>query len=217
MVSQTNTVIVDLGTGNLRSVSNAVEFVSNTAVLISDKPDDIRSADHLILPGQGAMGTWMDRLCQNQQLNDAVMNRLNDGPVLGICLGLQALYEKSEENEGVKGLGMLGGKVRHFSSAESNQSAPSLKIPHMGWNQVSQTKDHPVWHGIVDQQRFYFVHSYFAETINADNVVGETEYGVKFTAAAASKNIFATQFHPEKSQQPGLQLIKNFLNWNGAN
>jgi len=252
-------VIVDLGTGNLRSVSQAAAHVAgrgaNTdSVCISAEPRVIASAAHLILPGQGALGAWIDRLNAHTELRQAVLGRLRDGPVLGICLGLQALYARSEEGGGLPGLGLLDGTVKHFAAAHANrQSAnggdgdgdgdgggdnnagdngaggvdtvdaadaaaktPRLKIPHMGWNRVRRVREHPLWHGIEDGARFYFVHSYFADAGARDEVAGEADYGVTFTAAAARANLFATQFHPEKSQQAGLRLLHNFVNWNGA-
>ena len=212
-------VIVDLGTGNLRSVSKAVEYVSAGArVGISADPAVIAAAGHLILPGQGAIGAWHSQLNEDSALHSAVIGRLRQGPVLGICLGLEALYTRSEENGGTPGLGLFAGTVRHFAGAEghSTGSRGSLKIPHIGWNRVRHSRAHPLWHGIDDQQRFYFVHSYFVDSAERAEVVGECEYGGIFTAAAARDNLFATQFHPEKSQQAGLQLLKNFVNWNGA-
>jgi len=220
----TKIVIADLGTGNLRSVSKALTFVSSDAdVSISADTNAIEGAEYLVLPGQGAIGTWFNQLNFNTQLKTAVQNRLADGPVLGICLGLQALYDDSEENGGTRGLGLLAGRVKHFSSHPDHgtqgpgcEPGTKLKIPHMGWNQVNQCTDHPLWHGIDDNERFYFVHSYYVESENRNQVMGECEYGNNFTAAAGSKNIFATQFHPEKSQRPGLQLLKNFIHWNGV-
>lgn len=238
-------VIVDLGTGNLRSVSQAVAHVSgaNTSgggVRISAEPPVIAAASHLILPGQGALGAWIERLNAHAELRRAVLGRLRHGPVLGICLGLQALYAHSEENGGLPGLGLLKGTVRHFAGAhrrarpdggDSGGADPAdstnparggngqnarLKIPHMGWNRVRHTREHPLWHGIADRSRFYFVHSYFVHAAAPDEVAGECEYGLPFTAAAARGNLFATQFHPEKSQQAGLRLLHNFVNWNGT-
>lgn len=239
-------VIVDLGTGNLRSVSRAAAHVAgggNGAVCISAEPRVIASAAHLILPGQGALGAWIARLNAAPDLRAAVLARLRAGPVLGICLGLQALYARSEEGGGLPGLGLLQGTVKHFTGAHrrmnggdddgdggdlannaaadvdtgesNNANPPRLKIPHMGWNRVRRVRDHPLWHGIDDGARFYFVHSYFVAAGARDEVAAEADYGVTFTAAAARANLFATQFHPEKSQQAGLQLLHNFINWNG--
>lgn len=212
-------VIANLGTGNLHSVRKAVEYVSAVSVSVSAAPPTIAQAAHLILPGQGAMGAWVNQLEQNADLRQAIWARLADGPVLGICVGMQALFERSDENGGVDGLGILPGVVRHFACAHQQIQAADtrLKIPHMGWNQVAQKTEHPLWHGIEDQARFYFVHSYFASAANSADVVGECAYGNTFTAAVARNNIFATQFHPEKSQQAGLRLIQNFINWNGVN
>ena len=212
-------VIVNLGTGNLRSVYRAFEYAGGKGwVEISADPETIRSAERLVLPGQGAMGTWMRQLNRDSRLRAAVGDRLKEGPVLGICLGLQALFDYTEEDGGLDGFAIMPGQVRHFSHVHESRDrdVPHLKVPHMGWNNVSQRNEHPLWHQIKDQERFYFVHSYYADAADPATVAGECEYGNTFTAAAAHENIFATQFHPEKSQQPGLQLIKNFINWNGA-
>ena len=211
-------VIADLGTGNLRSVSKAVCHVSpQSQVVVSSQPEVIVSAGHLILPGQGAVGTWFDQLNSNSALRDAVMYRLQHGPVLGICLGLQALYSFSSENGGVPGLGILSGKVRHFSeNCEDREMKFVGKIPHMGWNRVSHKKAHPLWRDIDDGERFYFVHSYYVHSDEPGQVMGQCDYGFTFTAAAAKSNIFAVQFHPEKSQHAGLILLRNFINWNGV-
>lgn len=215
----TKIVIADLGTGNLRSVSKALAFVSSdTDVSITAQADAIESADYLVLPGQGAIGTWFDQLNSNLALKNAIAKRLSDGPVLGICLGLQALYDHSEEQDGTQALGILSGSVKHFSTHPKHQMAQAekLKIPHIGWNQVSKCADHPLWHGINDNERFYFVHSYYVASDIKNQVMGECQYGNRFTAAAGLGNIFATQFHPEKSQHAGLQMLKNFVNWNGG-
>ncbi|MGI9318457.1 MAG: imidazole glycerol phosphate synthase subunit HisH [bacterium] len=214
-------VIVNLGTGNLRSVSKAVEYVHGNVARVTSDPSIIRDADYLILPGQGAIGTWIDQLTLDPDLQRAVTTRLNDGPVLGICLGLQALFEHSDESGGIDGLGIFHGNVKHFAnnhrytSQSVEKSRRKLKIPHMGWNQVYQVGEHPLWQGIADGERFYFVHSYYVEIANQSDEMGQCTYGNPFTAAAAHDNIFATQFHPEKSQRAGLQLLKNFINWNG--
>ncbi len=204
-------VIIDLDAGNLRSVQKAVEHVSTASVCVTADPGVISSADHLILPGQSALGTWMSRLNADLELRTAVNGRLQQGPVLGICLGLQGLYSHSEENSGTLGFGILRGKVRHFSKI---RSGTRFVIPHMGWNQVRHTRAHPLWSGIDNQQSFYFANSYFVEG-ESDEVVGEYEYGSWCAAAVAKNNLFATQFHPEKSGEAGLQLLQNFVNWNG--
>lgn len=212
-------VIVNLGTGNLRSVYRAFEFAGGKGdVTISADPEIIRDAERLVLPGQGAIGTWMGQLRRDSRLKGAVMERLSQGPVLGICLGLQALLDQSEENGGQQGLGVIPGEVRHFSPTHqaAGHGNLGLKIPHMGWNKVNQKIDHPLWHNIQDDERFYFVHSYYADASDQSTVVGESTFGNTFTCAVARDNLFATQFHPEKSQQAGLQLIKNFIHWNGV-
>ena len=224
-------VIVDLGTGNLRSVSKAAEHVSGDGarVCVTAEPKVIAAAEHLILPGQGALGAWIEQLNASAELRAAVLGRLRQGPALGICLGLEALYTHSEENGGLPGLGLFQGEVRHFAGAHRRAgnggggdngggNANPLKIPHIGWNRVRHTREHPLWHRIADCQRFYFVHSYFVDSGEGagTEVVGECDYGVTFTAAAARGNLFATQFHPEKSQRAGLQLLHNFVNWNGV-
>lgn len=223
-----NIVIVDLGTGNLRSVHKAVEYVAtDCSVCVSSEPSVIAGAGHLILPGQGALGQWIRQLNADGTLRAAVLGRLQRGPVLGICLGLQALYAHSEENGGTAGLGLLKGTVRHFADkqrgvnpnnrlSENSPSALLGKIPHMGWNRVRQCQPHPLWYGIDDQQRFYFANSYFVDSEQDSEVVGECEYGGVFTAAAARDNLFAVQFHPEKSAHAGLQLLRNFVGWDGG-
>ncbi len=208
-------VIVNLGTGNLRSVRKALEHVGAGDVRVSAEPADIRNAGYLVLPGQGAIGTWMHQLDTRPALAEAVRARLADGPVLGICLGLQALYRHSEENGGTGCLGVLDGEVKHFDSREGSPVG-RRKIPHMGWNQVRQEMNHPLWKDIDNDRRFYFVHSYYADSADSADLAGSCEYGNRFTAAAARDNIFATQFHPEKSQRDGLQLLHNFIHWNGV-
>ncbi len=214
-------VVVDLGTGNLRSVTKAVNAVSpNSEVRVSAEPSVIADADQMILPGQGAIGTWLKQLKPGSELRQAVMSALDEKPVLGICLGLQALYRYSSENSGQKGFGLISGTVRHFSEAgdEFGQKPDQgmRKVPHMGWNRVKQTNAHPLWNSISDGERFYFVHSYYVDSQDSDQVSGQTEYGITFTSAAARGNLFAVQFHPEKSQHAGLTLLKNFTRWNGS-
>lgn len=208
-------VIVDLGTGNLRSVAKAMEHVApGREVLIGHALAQIRAAGRLVLPGQGAIGTWMAQLT-DQPLRAAVLDALSSRPVLGICLGLQALYHHSEENGGTPGLNLLPGQVRRFP-AGLTENGERLKIPHMGWNTVRQTRPHPLWEGIPDNERFYFVHSYYADSGDPAVVAGECAYGLTFTAAAAKENLFAVQFHPEKSQHAGLRLLENFVRWDGT-
>lgn len=209
-------VVVDLGTGNLRSVAKAVEHVApKHKVIISHLPEVIGQAERIVLPGQGAIGTWMKQL-EQEHIREMIDQVLKDKPVLGICLGLQALFESSSEYEESLCLDILPGKVEHFAARlPADQS--HLSIPHMGWNNVLQTQKHPLWEGIKDGARFYFVHSYFAQCSDATYQVGCCNYGIPFTAAAAKDNLFAVQFHPEKSQHDGLRLIENFVHWNPDN
>jgi len=200
--------VIDYGMGNLRSVCKAIEHVAPRAtVQLAADADTIRRADRVVFPGQGAIGGCMAALA-NGGMRAALLDALKTKPFLGLCLGLQALYEHSEEGDGTPGLGILPGRVRRFPAG-----TPHLKIPHMGWNQVRQVIPHPLWNGIGQDARFYFVHSYYAD---APDAAGTTEYAVRFTSAAAHENIFAVQFHPEKSQQPGLRLLENFMTWDGG-
>ncbi|MFC1664292.1 imidazole glycerol phosphate synthase subunit HisH [Pseudomonadota bacterium] len=209
--------VVDLGTGNLHSVAKAIEHVSaDCQVFVTNDANLIEQVDRVVLPGQGAIGSWMAAL-EKAGLKVALREALESKPVLGICLGLQALYPYSEEDGGIQGLDVLNGQVRHFLAAAAKLKASfgALKVPHMGWNNVDQTQEHPLWRGIEDKSRFYFVHSYVVQSSDTSEIVGATNYGVTFTAAAARHNIFAVQFHPEKSQHAGLQLLSNFVAWDG--
>ncbi len=214
-----NTIaIIDYGMGNLHSVSKAFEHVAPEAsVLVTSDPAIIREADRVVLPGVGAM---RDCMAEMKRLGvDALVKEVSvDRPFLGICVGMQALLERSEENGGVDSIGLFPGKVLFYGDELYEEQGPAgrerLKVPHMGWNQVHQKADHPLWSNIPDQSRFYFVHSYYVSAAS-DFVVGETHYGVNIAAAIARDSIFAVQFHPEKSQHSGLQLLKNFAHWSG--
>lgn len=218
--------VIDLGTGNLRSVARALETAAGGGcrVHITESADDVAAADRVVFPGQSAIRSVMDRLRGNGALLDAVLRALEDKPFLGICIGLQALYRYSTEDGGVECLGVLHGEVRHFLEADGTgggsltdpDTGARLKIPHMGWNTVRLDRDHPLWRGIEPDSWFYFVHSYCALPAVADEIYGTTAYGVEFAAAAARENVFAVQFHPEKSQRNGLELLGNFVNWDGA-
>jgi len=214
-----NTVaVIDYGMGNLRSVCKAIEHVSPRArVVLTASPPDIRRADRVVFPGQGAIGGCMAALDSNS-LREVLLDAMKTKPFLGICLGLEALYDFSEEGGGTSCLGLLAGAVKRFPSDKMTDRTTGLplKVPHMGWNQVRQTKPHPLWKGIPQDTRFYFVHSYYAESTDPLQVTGETEYAVRFTSAATRANIFAVQFHPEKSQRSGLQLLDNFMSWDGS-
>lgn len=205
--------VVDYGMGNLRSVSKALEHVAPEAeVLVTSDATAIRAAERVVVPGQGAMPDCMREL-DARGLRAPVIEAARAKPFLGICIGLQMLFDRSEEG-GVAGLGLLAGTVRRF--AEDLRDAASgarLKVPHMGWNEVMQAQTHALWRDIGDGARFYFVHSYYADEADQALASGRTRYGSVFTCAVARDNIFAVQFHPEKSQAAGLQLLRNFVHW----
>ncbi len=214
-----NTIaVIDYGMGNLRSVCKALEHVAPRArVMLTSDSDALVRADRVVFPGQGAIGgciAELDRL----SLRAAILQVMDTKPFLGICLGLQALFDRSEEGGGTDGLGVLPGRVSLFPREQMREPGDNraLKVPHMGWNQVCQVAAHPLWRGIAQGARFYFVHSYYAEAANRGQVMAVTEYGIRFTSAAGRENIFAVQFHPEKSQQAGLRLLENFVSWDGS-
>ncbi|MBS1236241.1 MAG: imidazole glycerol phosphate synthase [Proteobacteria bacterium] len=213
-----NTVaVIDYGMGNLRSVVKAIEHVAPRArVRLTSNAEEVAHAERVVFPGQGAIAGCMTAL-DSCHLRAAVLQAVQTKPFLGICLGLQALYDFSEEGGGVKGLSVLPGRVPRFPPAKMRDAATgqALKVPHMGWNQVQQVKAHPLWKDIPSGTRFYFVHSYYVEAGERADVTGVTEYGLRFTSAAARANIFAVQFHPEKSAQAGLKLLENFMAWDG--
>ena len=207
-------VVVDYGMGNLRSVAQALRAVAPEAnVLISGEVADIQSADRIVLPGQGAMPDCMSSL-RDSGVQEAVLNASRNKPLFGVCVGEQMLIDLSEEGN-TPGLGLLPGKVVRFDLDGQLQADGSrFKVPQMGWNRVQQSRSHALWQDIPDQEYFYFVHSYYAQPDNAEHIVGMTDYGQLFACAVARDNIFATQFHPEKSAHAGLQLYKNFVHWN---
>jgi glutamine amidotransferase len=211
-----NTIaIVDYGMGNLHSIAKAFEHVAGDArVEVSQDPETIRTADRVVFPGVGAVGHCMEEL-QRLGLDEVLREVARSQPLLGVCLGMQAVLERSEESGGTTCLGLFAGEVRHFPRALTDPgTGERLKIPHMGWNQVHQ-HPHPLWKGIAQDSRFYFVHSYYAMPLKAEDTVGTTEYGVRFTSVLARDNLFAVQFHPEKSQAAGLRLLANFVSWDG--
>lgn len=212
----TTVAVIDYGMGNLHSVSKALEKVSdNDTVVVSSDPATIEQADRVVLPGVGAMRDCMAEI-KRLGLIEVIHRCAADKPFLGVCVGMQALLDFSDENDGVECLGILPGKVQRFAADLSDPaSGDRLKVPHMGWNQVHQQIEHPMWTNIAQDERFYFVHSYYAVAGNEQDVAATTSYGIEFTAAVAHGNVFATQFHPEKSQHAGLQLYANFLRWNG--
>ena len=206
--------VVDYGMGNLRSVSKAIEHVAPSAsVLVTSDPGVVSSSDRVVFPGQGAMRDCM-REMDDRGLRPAVLAAARAKPFLGICIGLQMLFQSSEEGE-TAGLGVFPGRVTRFPADKMvDGNGARLKVPHMGWNRVSQTRNHPIWSGIESGTRFYFVHSYCAPGDTPEIVAGQTEYGICFTSAVARDNIFAVQFHPEKSHTAGLRLLANFIQWN---
>ena len=207
--------VIDYGMGNLRSVSKAFEHVAPAAsVVVTADPEVILGAGRVVFPGVGAMGDCMRELAQ-RGLTEVVKQAAASKPFLGICLGMQMLFEHSEEGD-VAGLGILPGRVLRFPAEAMHDNAGNkLKVPHMGWNDVHQVVPHPLWNGIADGARFYFVHSYYVEAGNPDLVSAFTMYPFPFTSAVSSNNIFAVQFHPEKSQAAGLDLLGNFVTWDG--
>ncbi|MGV6827033.1 MAG: imidazole glycerol phosphate synthase subunit HisH [bacterium] len=205
--------VIDYGLGNLRSVSKAVEHVAGDArVVVTDDHQLIADADRIVFPGQGAARDCMAAIGQHH-LNNAVLEAARTKPFLGICMGLQVLLETSEENDGTDLLDLVPGKVVRFPADMPGDSDLPLKIPHMGWSQVDVVGDHPVWSGIESGSRFYFVHSYYVAPEDKSLVAATTDYGVRFTSAIAHENLFAVQFHPEKSAANGLQLLRNFVDW----
>lgn len=206
--------VIDYGMGNLRSVSKALEAVGdNVTVEVTADPTKILAANHVVFPGQGAIGACMAEL-NKLGLTDVIQTVATEKPFLGICIGMQLLLTRSEENEGVDGLNIFSGNVRHFESPIAEDGG-HLKVPHMGWNEVHQATTHPLWHNIEQDSRFYFVHSYFVTPDDSAVTAATTAYPDSFTSAVSKDNIFAVQFHPEKSHHAGLQLLSNFLNWDG--
>jgi imidazole glycerol-phosphate synthase subunit HisH len=210
--------VVDYGMGNLRSVSQAVMHAAvgqGVEVLITQRPEQVRAAERVVLPGQGAMRDCMRELADSG-LRDAVLEAAATKPLMGVCVGMQMLLDHSEEQD-TPGLGLIPGRVRRFRLEGRLQPDGSrYKVPQMGWNRVLQkprAQPHALWAGVPDGSWFYFVHSYFADPVNPGHVAGDSDYGDRFTCAVARDNIFATQFHPEKSAAQGLALYRNFLHW----
>lgn len=208
--------VIDYGMGNLHSAASALEHVGAEKVVVTHDADVIRKADRVVFPGVGAIRDCMSEIrrlhCDNL-LTQALTEQ--HVPVLAICVGLQALMTRSEENGGVDCLNIIEGDVRYFGNPLTDEQGERLKVPHMGWNKVNQTMAHPLWQGIENDERFYFVHSYYVHAKDRSLVAGSLDYGVTADAALARDNLFAVQFHPEKSANAGLRLLKNFLEWNG--
>ena len=207
--------VVDYGMGNLRSVSQAVMHVAaGTAfeVIVTNRPDEVLAAERVVLPGQGAMRDCMREL-KDSGLQDAVLHAAANKPLMGVCVGMQMLLTHSEEQD-TPGLDLFPGTVRRFRlDGRLQPDGSRYKVPQMGWNRVHQSRAHPMWAGVPDDSWFYFVHSYHADPSDASHSAGVTDYGLRFTCALARDNIFATQFHPEKSAEHGLALYRNFLTW----
>ena len=206
--------IIDYGMGNLHSIAKAMEHVAgDTRVFVSSDPDSILAADRVVFPGVGGIGHTMDELSRTG-LGEVALQAAASKPMLCICVGMQALFERSEENDGTDCLGLIKGEVKRFDDALTQADGQRLKVPHMGWNQVQQSA-HPLWQGIPQDSRFYFVHSYRTVPTDKNLCVGTAHYGSDFCCAVARENLFAVQFHPEKSQKAGLALLGNFSRWDG--
>jgi len=206
--------IIDYGMGNLHSIAKAVEHVAQqTRVMISSDPEAILAADRVVFPGVGGIGHTMDELARTG-LGEVARQSVDSKPTLCICVGMQALFDHSEENNGTACLGLVAGKVLRFPENIHVADGSKLKVPHMGWNQVHHNP-HPLWQGIEQDSRFYFVHSYYTDPADKGVQAATSEYGREFCCALARENLFAVQFHPEKSQQAGLKLLLNFSAWDG--
>jgi len=213
-VKKVDIAVVDYGMGNLRSVSKAIEHVApNKAVVVTSDAEIIQSAERVVFPGQGAMPDCIREL-DSRGLRAVVTEATKTKPFLGICIGLQMLFERSEEGD-TAGLGLFAGNVKKFAAEDMHdESGQKLKVPHMGWNQVYQDKPHALWADIADGERFYYVHSYYVAPLRVNIHGAHSDYPKAFTCAIAQDNLFAVQFHPEKSAHAGLQLLSNFVNWN---
>ena len=206
--------VIDYGSGNIHSVTKAIEHAGICRVIVTSDASSIRAADRVVLPGVGAMGDCMQGL-KDRALDSVVLDLISTKPLMAICVGMQILAKYGEESSGVQALGVFPGQITQFSKSMKTKVGASLKVPHMGWNEVIQ-QPHPMWSGIPDRTRFYFVHSYCYADASADCVVGRCEYGPTFAAALARQNVFAVQFHPEKSHDAGIHLYSNFLSWDGT-
>lgn len=207
--------VIDYGMGNLHSIAKALQHSADSAeVLVTADPGAIFQADRVVFPGVGAIKDCMVAL-KRSGLDQVILEVVRSKPLLGICLGQQALLSESEEGGGTECMGVFPGRVVHFEKGMVDADGNALKIPHMGWNCVDQRSQHPLWKNIPDHSRFYFVHSYYVDPLDPACIAATTNYPVPFAAALAHENIFAVQFHPEKSQAAGLQLLKNFIVWDG--
>ena len=208
--------VIDYGMGNLHSVAKALEHVAPSALVsVTSDPQVVENADRVVFPGVGAIRDCMHEI-QRLNIGAVVKKAIQTKPVLAICVGMQALMESSEENSGINCLNIMPGQVKYFGDKLVDSQGNKLKVPHMGWNNVNQSQDHALWHNIDQDSRFYFVHSYYVEAVNNPNVFATCDYGKQFAASVQQGNLFAVQFHPEKSADAGLQLLSNFCQWQGA-
>ncbi|MGO2354100.1 MAG: imidazole glycerol phosphate synthase subunit HisH [Marinomonas foliarum] len=215
-MKKSTVAVIDYGMGNLHSVAKALEHAAdeNTSVIVTSDPAVIDAADRVLLPGVGAIRDCIGEM-HNAGLVPSIKKAMAEKPFLAICVGIQSLMSHSEENGGVDCLNHFQGNALFFGEKHIDHDGSKLKVPHMGWNQVKQTINHPLWTDIPDNARFYFVHSFYVVPENKSEVAGTCDYGLEFCVALARDNVFAVQFHPEKSHKDGLQLYKNFLYWNG--
>ena len=208
--------VLDYGMGNLHSAAKALEHVApDSHVVVTSDPMEVDRADRVVFPGVGAIRDCMAEI-RRLGFDQAVTKAINEKPVLASCVGMQALLSHSEENGGVDCLDLLPGNVRYFGDNLVAEDGERLKVPHMGWNCVEQCIDHPLWQGIEQGSRFYFVHSFYADVVDQSLVAGRCDYGKNFAAALSKDSLFAVQFHPEKSHTAGLRLLSNFVQWDGA-
>jgi glutamine amidotransferase len=214
-VAKQAVAVIDYGMGNLHSVASALQQVGDAVTVnVSSDAGTILAADKVVFPGVGAIRDCMSEI-RRLGIDQVVAEAATGKPLLAICIGMQALVDSSEENGGTPCLGLIPGEVCFFGETLQDDSGQRLKVPHMGWSQVHQTDAHPLWQGIPQDSRFYFVHSYYVRVQDRSLVAAQTDYGVCFDAALHRDNIFAAQFHPEKSSTAGLRLLQNFLEWDG--
>ncbi|MDC3332988.1 imidazole glycerol phosphate synthase subunit HisH [bacterium] len=214
-MSKSTVAVIDYGMGNLHSVASALQHVNaNVDVIVTGDADKILAADRVVFPGVGAIRDCMAEI-RKHGIDEVVAEVAKTKPLLAVCVGMQALMNHSEENGGVDCLGMVDGDVKFLGRSLTDADGSTLKVPHMGWNQVQRHHDHPLWNDIDEASRFYFVHSYYVSLKSKQWLAASTDYGVPIHAVLSKDNIFATQFHPEKSSRPGLALLKNFLQWDG--
>ena len=206
--------VIDYGSGNLHSVAKALEHAGSCRVLVTSDMNVIRSADRVVLPGVGTMGDCMHGL-KDRGLDSVVLDVIQEKPLMGVCVGMQILTEFGEESSGIDALGVFPGQITQFPKSMKCPEGRPLKVPHMGWNELLQ-RPHPMWAGISDRTRFYFVHSYRYANTKATCVAGTCHFGAPFVAALSKPNVFAVQFHPEKSHDAGIRLYRNFLTWDGT-